>query len=109
MMSASSTRSFTLVEGSFDPDGEKGDLEWAGFHIHDERGAAVSYDDATEFNLQIFRVAGVSHRTDVLQRPEFNPGELLKLLAEYSNPYDRNAVSVWDRAGTLMIGYVPKD
>ena len=103
------TRSFTLVEATFDPDGDKTDLEWSGFHIHDDAGTAVSYDRAAEFNLRIFRVAGVSHRVDALQSAEFNPGEVLKLIAEPNNQYDRNAIGVWNRSGRLMVGYVPKD
>jgi len=101
---------FTLVEGSFDPDGDKSDLVWSGFHIHDARGVGMDYDDAEKaFNLTIFRVAGVSYRSDPLQRSEFEPGSVLKLVAEENNPHDRNAVSVWDRWGTNMIGYVPRE
>jgi hypothetical protein len=101
--------SFTLVEATFDPDGDKSDFEWSGFHIHNERGVGVDYSAAEEFGLQVFRVAGVTYRSDPLQRAEFEPGSVLKLVAENDNQYDRNAVAVWDRYGTWMVGYVPKE
>lgn len=59
--------------------------------------------------MEIFRVAGVSYRKELLQRQEFAPGRTLKLIAEADNQYDRNAVSVWDASGKMMVGYVPKE
>jgi hypothetical protein len=102
------SRSFKLVEAEFDPDGNKTDLMWYGFHIHDENGAGINYDECSTFGLEVFRVAGVTHRPGNLQRDEFKPGEKLLLIAESTNPYDPNAVSVWDRSKTWQIGYVPK-
>jgi len=101
-------KTFTLVEGNFDPDGDKSDWEWSGFQIHDEQGMGLSYAEAEQLNLRIFRVAGVSYRANVLQHSDFDPGKVLKLIAEKNNPHDRNAVSVWNRSGTVMVGYVPK-
>ena len=102
------TKSFTLKEATFDPDGDQTDLEWRGFHIYDESGAAVSYADARAVGLHIFNVAGVSYRQDVLQRASFAPGSVLRLVPEPNNAHDRDAISVWDADRSAMIGYVPK-
>jgi hypothetical protein len=102
-------KTFALVPANFDPDGDESDFEWSGFHIHDEHGMGLSYSEAEQHKLRIFRVAGVSHRTNALQRSDFDPGNMLQLVAEKDNPYDRNAVSVWNRSGTVMVGYVPKE
>ncbi len=58
--------------------------------------------------LALFRVAGVSFRSEVLQRPEFEPGRPVKLVREPDNPHDRHAVSVWDESGEVQVGYVPR-
>lgn len=100
---------FTLIEADFDPDGDKTDLMWFGFHIRDEKGLAVPYDRAREFGLNIFNVAGVTYRPDMLQRDCFKPGTTVKLLAEPDNKHDPNAVSVWDQYGSWMVGYVPRE
>lgn len=102
-------KTFTLVEGTFSPEELGPDMTWAGFHIHDDRGNFVSYADVEQFNLTIFRVAGVSMRADALQRSEFDPGEVLALVHEPTNAYDKNAVGVWDKARRTMIGYVPRE
>lgn len=75
---------------------------------YDERGVGLSYADAEECGVHILKVAGVSYRQDVLQRPEFAPGTHLRLRAEKNNAHDANAVSVWDRNGRAMVGYVSK-
>jgi hypothetical protein len=79
------------------------------FHIHDENGLGVTYDEAVDFNLHIFNVAGVSFRADALQRIEFKPGEIVLLRREENNQYDKNAVAVWDALGRHHVGYVPRD
>jgi hypothetical protein len=98
-----------LVIANFDPDGDQTDFEWNGFHMYDEDGRGVTYSDAEAMGLEIFRVAGVSYRKEPLQRSEFAPGRTLRLIAETDNQYDRNAVSVWDASGKMMVGYVPKE
>lgn len=103
------SKTFTLVEANYDPEGDNSELQWSGFHIHDEHGVGLSYADAEERNLRIFRVAGVSFRADALQRSDFDPGNKVILVLEPNNPHDPNAIAVWDRYKTTMIGYVPKD
>lgn len=57
-----------------------------------------------------FNVAGTSHRPrKMLNDRGFNPGRRLRLIPEPENEYDPRAVAVWNGAGTVMAGYVPKD
>jgi hypothetical protein len=98
---------FKLVEGTFDAEGLEAGLEWSGFHIQDDRGVSVRYSEASEFDLTIFYVA--SYRSDILQRPEFDPGEVLVLVPEPTNFYDKSAVGVWDKTRRLKVGYVPRE
>jgi hypothetical protein len=100
---------FTLVEASVDLEGGEVGVDWLGFHIHDDRGVAVRYSQASEFNLKIFRVAGVTYRADILQRPQFDPGKVLALVPDPSNAFDKHAVGVWDKDRRLMVGFVPRE
>src|SRR5688572_25574063 len=104
---AKESRAFSLIEADFDPDGEASDLMWYGFHIRDEKGLGITYEEAIDFNLHIFNVAGVSFRSDALQRLEFNPGAAVSLRPEDDN--HKNAVAVWDIQGNYQVGYVPRD
>jgi hypothetical protein len=53
------------------------------------------------------RIAGTSHRPKALQDARFAPGSALVLRLAPDNPYDSNAISVWDASGTTQIGFVP--
>jgi hypothetical protein len=59
--------------------------------------------------LRAFNVAGVSHRRDVLQQPEFAPGSVVELIPEPDNEHDPNAVGVWDEDGAVQVGWVPRE
>ena len=48
------------------------------------------------------------HRT-ALQEPAFAPGKLLVLRPEPGNPYDPDAVAVWDAGERHHVGYVPAE
>lgn len=61
------------------------------------------------YGLESFNVAGTSHRLDALQDPSFAPGKPLSLIPEPSNPYDPNAIGVWNDQGTLQVGYLPRE
>lgn len=99
-----------LVLGDYDPDGP-GPLEWHGLWFRDENDVALSYDDrrVKRAGIEIFKVAGVSHREQNLQNADFSPGRQLTLIPEPNNPYDKNAVGVWNATRRLQIGYVPKE
>lgn len=51
-------------------------------------------------------IAGVPHRPGARERlANLVPGEQLRLTREPNNPYDKNAVAIYD--GDLHLGYVP--
>jgi hypothetical protein len=55
------------------------------------------------------RVAGVTYRPEALQDPRFAPGHAVRLIPEPTNPYDQNAVGIWDASGDIQLGFVPGD
>jgi hypothetical protein len=92
------------------PDGEN--MSMRGFFIRDARNdQSISYQQLSELvpGAVVFNVAGISYRQDALQGRAFAPGEPIQLVPEPNNPYDRNAVAVWDTNRRRHIGYVPKD
>jgi hypothetical protein len=92
--------------------GEKKSLHQRGYWIRDARtDQAVSHDQLSELvpGALVFHVAGTSHRLDALQGPAFEPGQPVALIPEPKNPYDRNAVAVWDWDRRAQAGYVPKE
>lgn len=57
-----------------------------------------------------FNVIGIRHRSlEAINAQCFSPGCPLTLVPEPENPYDPNAIAVWDKDKTLNIGYVPSD
>ena len=54
------------------------------------------------------KVAGVQHYP-ALARDAFGPSSQIALIAEPTNPYDKNAVGVWDLAGVCQAGHVPAE
>lgn len=58
--------------------------------------------------LYIFQAKGVSNYGPALQRGAYDPGQALTLVAEPENPHDANAISIWDRHGQHMVGYVSR-
>ncbi len=83
-----------------------------GYSLHDARtDQAVSYEQLSELvpGAVIFHVAGTSHRLDALQSPAFAPGQPVALVPEPRNPYDRNAIGVWDKDRRAQVGYVPRE
>lgn len=53
-----------------------------------------------------FEVAGVNYRIEDFRKAEVKYGDVLALVPEPTNPYDRNAVKVMK--GTIHIGFVPR-
>jgi hypothetical protein len=51
----------------------------------------------------------VTYRPDALQDDRFSPGRLVILRPEPTNPYDPNAVGVWDASGSIQLGFVPRE
>lgn len=59
--------------------------------------------------LEAIGVAGESHHEDDLQSPSLEPGKPLSLVREPDNPYDENAVAIYDAAERHQAGYIPGD
>jgi hypothetical protein len=55
------------------------------------------------------KVAGVQHYRAALHAPWFKPGSITLLRPEPENPYDANAVGVWDSTGSIQAGYIPAE
>jgi hypothetical protein len=82
-----------------------------GYWFRDARtDEAVSYHELSELvpGAVVFHVAGTSYRSDALQSPAFQPGQPVLLVPEPTNPYDKNAVAVWDGVHRAQAGYVPR-
>ena len=77
------------------------DPEWRGFLPVQPRSELL--------HLHVFDswVAGVHHYPEAAQDETFAPGESLALVADPDNPYDANAIGVWNADRTLQIGHVP--
>jgi len=59
--------------------------------------------------LESVNVVGERFRLDALQDPSFAAGNAITLEREPANPYDSNAIAVWNAARTLQAGYIPRD
>ena len=100
----------TLLPQAFDPDGD-GDLMWYGCVLQNQTGSRYAYDNnrVDNLGLHIFRVAGVSRRKREPQDSAFAPPNFVSLLKEDTNPYDLNAVAVWDSNQKVMVSYTPRE
>lgn len=79
--------------------------------VDPQTGTFLRWDapEIAEVGAMICRVAGVSYRSSDLQQDDFSPGRPLLLRPEPDNPHDRNAVGVWDQAGRIQVGFVPRE
>jgi len=79
--------------------------------IDDTTGSFMSLADQHFDNPHclLCHVAGVTHRPEALQDPRFAPGHGLLLRPEPTNPYDHNAVGIWDATGEVQLGFVPAE
>jgi hypothetical protein len=76
--------------------------DWRGFVL------TVSVPELVERHAFRTFVAGVAHRLAEAQGPAFAPGSSLELRPEPDNPFDRQAVAVWDSDGITQAGYIPR-
>ena len=67
-----------------------------------------AFDLDTE-GMESIPVSGESHHMNDLQNKRFRAGSEVQLLPEPDNPYDKNAIGVWDKKRRLQAGYIPKD
>ena len=102
-----------LVPREWDkPDKEGADDVWGrGFMLHDERDLGYRWDDDTlaKRGVTICKVVGTNHTGDAIAHDNFGPGQRVLLVREPDNPYDPNAIGVWDAEQTLRLGYIPRE
>jgi HIRAN domain len=55
------------------------------------------------------KIAGAQHYPAALHGSLFKPGSTALLRPEPENPYDPNAVGIWDPSGSMQAGYIPAD
>lgn len=78
--------------------------------LHDSKGIGWRWDDPAlgRCDVTITKVVGYKHHGH-LQDERFAPGRTVSLKHEPNNPYDSNAVSVWDEQRDVQLGFVPKE
>jgi hypothetical protein len=97
-------------ERDWESENESGEhLDGRGYGLRDERGHALAWDDPllAAGGIEAMKVAGTSHRVDVVQDDAFASGSRLLLRPDPGNRFDENAIGVWDADGRLQAGYVP--
>jgi HIRAN domain-containing protein len=74
----------------------------------DATGLLVSLTDPRLPRLGIFvsQLRGEAYRAIACRDGDFRPGQLVRLVREPDNPYDTNAVAVYDRRGNYLAAYV---
>jgi hypothetical protein len=78
-----------------------------GYNLRDAAtGEPVRWEDP---RLRVVAVAGVSFRPESLDDSSFDPGRRLRLVPEPENEHDPNAIGIWNDAGALQVGYVPRE
>jgi|SRR5215211_159717 len=101
-----------LEEHEHDSESQSGrPLHGYGYALRDDRDRALSWDEGVlaANGIEVAKLAGTSHRLDVVQDPAFAPGSRLTLRPDPGNRYDEHAVGVWDAAGKLQAGFVAGD
>ena len=77
------------------------DKEWRGFVLPD------APRDLEDRHVFVTWVAGISHHPTAVDLPDFAPGSEVVLRPEPDNPFDPNAISVWNASGSVQVGYLP--
>jgi hypothetical protein len=91
--------------------GDDGHTVWCGGYApitEDGQFLSLAEHHASDPHCFYCKVAGVQHYP-ALTRKQFGPDSQIGLVAEPTNPYDKNAVAVWDIADACQVGYVPAE
>jgi hypothetical protein len=67
--------------------------------LHDAR------HDLEDRHVFVTWVAGISHCPAAVDLPDFAPGSDLVLRPEPDNPFDPNAIGVWNASGAVQVGH----
>ncbi len=102
-----------LVDREWDkPDDPGEDDIWGrGFAMQDDRGIIIRQDDPEldVMGVTITKVVGVTHYGDAIRQDCFAPGQAVLLVHEPDNPYDSNAVAVYDADRKVKVGHLPRE
>lgn len=104
-----------VIEDTHRYEGEDGSIWWsAGYAPVYEDGEGEHHFIALGEHLcngQVLycKVAGSRHYGSALEDRRFEPGSTAQLRPEAGNPYDVNAVGVWDASGSLQVGHIPAE
>lgn len=92
------------------PDEGDVDIWWRGYDLHDENDRGWHWDDPElrMGGIVITKIAGVQYYPGMTLET-VGPGRPLRLILEPENPYDPNAVAIWDAAGEEKVGHLPRD
>jgi hypothetical protein len=100
-----------LAAATYELDGQdRQQLRGQGLKFRDRTfGTTIRDDDPRlrDAGIYVTTVAGVRRRLRELQCDRFAPIQIVTLRREPDNPYDPDAVAVFDRKGRTAIGYVP--
>jgi hypothetical protein len=103
---------FAFEQRGYSAESGSGELvEGRGYELRDERNRPVRWDDRrlASSGITVLKVAGSSYRAEELQDDVFRPGSRLTLRADPANEFDPDAVGVWDAAGRIQVGFVPRE
>src|SRR5664280_1320416 len=100
-----------VIEDTNTFEGHDGEIIWGGGYAPvDEDGLFLYEADHETSDPRAFycKIAGAQHRPKALaDKRRFAVGSRIVLRPEPDNPYDPNAVGIWDASGEVQVGYVP--
>jgi hypothetical protein len=105
----------SVVEDTHCFDGDDGTRWWsngyAPVHVDDDGGYhfAALGEHLGDGRVLYCKVAGARHYDQGIADPRLRPGITLELRPEPNNPYDSDAVGVWEAKGALQLGHIPAD
>ena len=104
-----------VVEDTHTYAADDGSIWWSGGYapIHEDSDGEHHFialgERLSDPRVLYCKVAGARHRPEALEDSRFKPGSAAMLRPEPDNPYDANAVGVWDGSGSVQVGYIPAD
>src|SRR5271166_924931 len=104
-----------VVEDTETFEGHDGSKWWSSGYapVYEDRDGEQHFrrlgEHASDGRALYCKVAGSHFYADALQDPRFKTGSPALLRPEPDNPYDPNAVGVWDGSGSVQVGHIPAD
>jgi hypothetical protein len=105
----------SVVEDTHSFDGDEGTRWWsngyAPVHMDDDGGFhfAALGERLGDGRAVYCKVAGARHYDAAIADPRITPGITVELRPEPNNPYDSDAVGVWETIDGTQLGHIPAD